>query len=170
MHLVFPATLLPDVQSDPMSLLLGADHVHVVGDEELASAGYRGTPWRYEHGGTEVRGPIIMLQLQEKKKINTKIFIIYLFPFILKGNLIHFNLFTLWRSTLISWRQFFGFTPHAFYSSYWFPTFPTMPCDNAPYPCAFRSTICSHFFSGGWAKFSRGRKNRRYCIIINKLV
>lgn len=44
MHLVFPTTLLPDVQSDPMSLLLGADHVHIVSDEELASPGYRGAP------------------------------------------------------------------------------------------------------------------------------
>lgn len=68
MHLVFPSTLLPDVQSDPMGLLLSADQVHVVGNEELASAGYRGAPRRYEHSGTEVRRPIILLQLQEREK------------------------------------------------------------------------------------------------------
>lgn len=67
MHLVFPSALLPDVQSDAMSLLLGADQVHVVGDEELASAGYRGAPRRHEQGGSEVRGPIATLQLEERK-------------------------------------------------------------------------------------------------------
>lgn len=44
MHLVFSSALLPDVQRDAMRLLLGADEVHVVGDEELASSGYRGAP------------------------------------------------------------------------------------------------------------------------------
>lgn len=68
MHLVFPTALLPDVQSDAMSLLLGADQVHVVGDEELASAGYRSAPRRYKLGWTEVRGPIITLQLQEREQ------------------------------------------------------------------------------------------------------
>lgn len=67
MHLVFPSALLPDVQSDAMSLLLGADQVHIVGDEELASTGYRGAPRRYERGGAEVREPIITLQLEERK-------------------------------------------------------------------------------------------------------
>lgn len=68
MHLVFASALLPDVQSDPMSLLLGADQVHVVGDEELAGAGYRGAPGWHEHGGAEVRGPIVMYQLAENKQ------------------------------------------------------------------------------------------------------
>ena len=44
MHLVFPAALLPDVQGDAMSLFFGGDQVHVVGDEELTSAGYCGPP------------------------------------------------------------------------------------------------------------------------------
>lgn len=71
MHLVFPSALLPDVQSDAMSLLLGADQVHVVGDEELASACYRGAPRRHKQGGAEIRGPIITLQLWERKKISS---------------------------------------------------------------------------------------------------
>lgn len=67
MHLLFASTLLPDVQSDTMSLLFGADQVHVVGNEEFASAGYRGTPRRYEGGGTKVGGPIFLFQLKDRE-------------------------------------------------------------------------------------------------------
>lgn len=55
MHLVFPAALLPEVQGDAVRLLLGGDQVHVVGDQELASARYRGAPRWHEQGGAEVR-------------------------------------------------------------------------------------------------------------------
>ena len=44
MHLLLPSALLPDVKCDAMSLLFGADQVNIVGDEELASTGYCGTP------------------------------------------------------------------------------------------------------------------------------
>lgn len=68
MHLVFAATLLPDVQSDAMSLLFGADQVHVVGDEEFASTCYRGAPRWYEGGGTEVGGPVDLFQLKDGER------------------------------------------------------------------------------------------------------
>ena len=67
MHLVLPAALLPDVQSDAVRLLLRPDQVHVVGDEELTGTGYRGTPRWHEQGGAEVRGPIRTLQLEDRK-------------------------------------------------------------------------------------------------------
>lgn len=67
MHLVFPSALLPHVQGDAMSLLLGAYQIHVVGDEELASAGYSGAPRWHERGGAKVGGPIVALQLEERK-------------------------------------------------------------------------------------------------------
>lgn len=44
MHLVFAAALLPDVKGNSVGLLFGADQVHVVGNEELASASHRGSP------------------------------------------------------------------------------------------------------------------------------
>lgn len=68
MHLVFASTLLPDVQSDTMSLLFGADQVHVVGHEEFASTGYRGPPRRYEGGGTEVGRPLFLSQLKNRER------------------------------------------------------------------------------------------------------
>lgn len=68
MHLVFATTLLPDVQSKPMSLLSGADQVHVVGNEEFASTSYCGAPRWYKGGGTEVRGPVILFQLKDRHR------------------------------------------------------------------------------------------------------
>lgn len=44
MHLVFAPTLLPDVKGNSVGLLFGADQVHIVGNEELASASRRGSP------------------------------------------------------------------------------------------------------------------------------
>lgn len=44
MHLVLPSALFADVQGYAMSLFFGADQVHIVGDEELSSAGYCGSP------------------------------------------------------------------------------------------------------------------------------
>lgn len=44
MHLVFAPALLPDVKGNSVGLLFGADQVHVVGNEELASASHRGSP------------------------------------------------------------------------------------------------------------------------------
>lgn len=44
MHLVFAPALLPDVEGNSVGLLFGADQVHVVGNEELASTGYCGSP------------------------------------------------------------------------------------------------------------------------------
>lgn len=70
MHLVFAPALLPDVQSDSMSLLLGADQVHVVGDEELASSCYRGAPGWYEQGRAKVRGPFVTFQLEEGNEVS----------------------------------------------------------------------------------------------------
>lgn len=67
MHLVFPPALLPDVQSDPVRLLLGADQVHVVGDEELTSAGHCCAPRRYKEGGAKIRGPFFTLQLSKRR-------------------------------------------------------------------------------------------------------
>lgn len=66
-HLVLPSALLTDVQGDPMSLFFGADQVDIVGDQELASTSYRGTPRWYKEGGAKVRGPLLQFQLQEKK-------------------------------------------------------------------------------------------------------
>lgn len=43
-HLIFSSALLPYVQCDAMRLLLGADHVDIVGNEELTSARNRGAP------------------------------------------------------------------------------------------------------------------------------
>lgn len=68
MHLVFASTLLPYVQGDTMSLLFGADQVHVVGNEEFASTGYRGTPRWHEGGGTKVGGPIFLFQLNDRER------------------------------------------------------------------------------------------------------
>lgn len=73
MHLAFPSALLPDVQRDAMRLLFGADQVHVVGDEELASAGYRGAPGRDEGGGAKVRRPFSTFQLEKTKGLNSRI-------------------------------------------------------------------------------------------------
>lgn len=66
MYLVFPSTLLPNVQSNTMSLLFSADQVHIVGDEEFASTSYCGTPRWYEGGGTKIRGPSFNFQLKNK--------------------------------------------------------------------------------------------------------
>lgn len=63
MHLLLAAALLPDVQGDAVSLLLGADQVHVVGNEELPGPGYRGAPRRDEERRAEVGGPFITFQL-----------------------------------------------------------------------------------------------------------
>lgn len=82
MHLVFSSALLPDVQCDPVSLLLGADQVHVVGDEELASAGHRGAPWWHKEGGTKIRGPFVAFQLTREGKNKRKCYLINL----MKGN------------------------------------------------------------------------------------
>lgn len=68
MHLVLPSSLLSDVQSDAMSLFFGGDQVHVVGDEELPSTGYRGPPGRDEGCGAEVGGPLVTFQLDERIK------------------------------------------------------------------------------------------------------
>lgn len=68
MHLVCPAALLPEVQSDAVRLLLGGQQVHVVGDEELTSSGYRGSPGGHEEGGAKVGGPLWTLQLQRERR------------------------------------------------------------------------------------------------------
>lgn len=68
MHLVFATTLFPDVQSKPMSLLFGADQVHIVGNEEFASTSYCGPPRWHKGGGTEVRGPVILFQLKDRDR------------------------------------------------------------------------------------------------------
>lgn len=67
MHLVFAPALLPDVESNSVSLLLGADEVQVVGDEELASASHRGSPRRHKEGGAKIRGPFVTLQLPKRR-------------------------------------------------------------------------------------------------------
>lgn len=51
-----------------MSLLFGADQVHVVGNEEFASTSYCGAPRWYKGGGTEVRGPVILFQLKDRDR------------------------------------------------------------------------------------------------------
>lgn len=44
MHLVFAPALLSDVKGNAVGLLFSADQVHVVGNEELASASHSGSP------------------------------------------------------------------------------------------------------------------------------
>ena len=63
-HLIFSSSLFPDVQSDPMGLFLGAEEVHVVGNEELACPGDCSSPGGAECGRTIVRGPLCHLQLR----------------------------------------------------------------------------------------------------------
>lgn len=63
MHLVFAPTLFPDVKGNSVGLLFGTDQVHIVGNEELASASHRGSPGWHKEGGAEIRSPFITLQL-----------------------------------------------------------------------------------------------------------
>lgn len=62
-YLVLPPALLPDIHGNAVRLLLGADQVYVVGDQEVTCPCYRGTPRGYKGGGSKVRGPFILLQL-----------------------------------------------------------------------------------------------------------
>ena len=62
-HLVFAATLLAHVESDPVSLLLGGQHVDVVGDEELAGSHQSGTPAGHKVCRPKVWLPLWLAQL-----------------------------------------------------------------------------------------------------------
>lgn len=64
-YLSFAPALLPDVQSDSVSLFLGAQQIHVVSDEEFPSSGDCCAPRRDKRGRTEIWSPLALLQLRE---------------------------------------------------------------------------------------------------------
>ena len=68
-RLVFAPSLRPQVQSYPVSLLLGGDEVDVVSDEELPDPCDGPAPRRDKGGFAKVRAPILFFQLGLKTLI-----------------------------------------------------------------------------------------------------
>ncbi len=61
--MVFASTLTPQVERDPVGLLLGADHVDVVGDEKLTNSGDGASPRLDKLGLAKIRSPFWFLEL-----------------------------------------------------------------------------------------------------------